>query len=200
MPDKTAPGFRDWRRRGTSHGMNPYWILRTGRLVLTPVGGADLPDLRAMKADPRVFAVMLGGVRGPTDVAEELARDVVAWGAHGYGIWAVRETAGNRFVGVTGLERRPDGRGVALRFALEPEAQGRGLAREAAGAALRYGHNHAGLDRIVAVARETNIGSRIVLGAIGMTECDRFAQNGYRMVLFESFGRPTASVADAWRR
>ena len=45
------------------------------------------------------------------------------------------------FVGITGLERRPDGRGVALRFALWPEAQGRGLAREAAGAALRFGHD-----------------------------------------------------------
>ena len=41
--------------------MNPLWVLRTARLVLTPVGGADLAELIAMKADPRVFAVMLGG-------------------------------------------------------------------------------------------------------------------------------------------
>lgn len=169
--------------------MNPLWILRTGRLVLTPVGGADLPDLRALKSDPQVFAVMLGGVRGPTEAAEELARDVIAWGANGFGIWAVRETPGNRFVGVTGLERRPDGRGVALRFALGQDAQGRGLAREAAGAALRFGHDNAGLTRIVAVARESNVGSRVVLGAIGMTECDSFGQNGYRMVMFESLRR-----------
>ena len=79
--------------------MNPTWILRTGRLLLTPVGGADLPDLRAIKSDPLVFAVMLGGVRSPAEVAEELARDVIAWGANGFGIWAVRETLGNRFVG-----------------------------------------------------------------------------------------------------
>jgi RimJ/RimL family protein N-acetyltransferase len=166
--------------------MNPIWILRTGRLVLTPVGGADLAALRILKADPQVFAVMLGGVRGPTETAEELARDVMAWGANGFGIWTVREIAGNRFVGIAGLEHRPDGRGVALRFAMEPDAQGRGLAREAAGAALRYGHDHANLDRIVAVARESNVGSRVVLGAIGMTACDSFTQHGYRMVMFES--------------
>ena len=166
--------------------MNPTWILRTGRLLLTPVGGADLPDLRAIKSDPLVFAVMLGGVRGPTEVAEELARDVIAWGANGFGIWAVRETLGKRFVGITGLERRPDGRGVALRFALEQDAQGRGLAREAAAGALRFGHDNAGLTRIVAVARASNVGSRVILGSIGMTECDRFGQNGYRMVMFES--------------
>jgi RimJ/RimL family protein N-acetyltransferase len=175
--------------------MNPRWILRTARLLLTPVSGADLPDLIAIKGDPRVFAVMLGGVRSPTQTQHELARDVVAWGAEGFGIWTIRETGSvmpqtNRssagFVGITGLERRPDGRGVALRFALWPDAQGRGLAREAAGAALRFGHDEAGLERIVAVARASNFASRIVLGGIGMTACDSFIQNGWPMVLYES--------------
>ena len=73
--------------------MNPNWILRTARLVLTPVGGGDLADLRAIKADPRVFAIMLGGVRTPEQTAEELAEDVVAWGANGFGMWAIREHA-----------------------------------------------------------------------------------------------------------
>lgn len=166
--------------------MNPFWILRTGRLVLMPVGGADLADLQAIKADPRVFAVMLGGVRSPSDTAEELARDVVAWGANGFGIWVIREAVNRNFVGMTGLEHRPDGLGVALRFALWPEAQGRGLAREAAAAVLRFGHDQAGLQRIVAVARESNFASRTVLGAIGMTERQFFMQRGHRMVLYQS--------------
>jgi RimJ/RimL family protein N-acetyltransferase len=164
--------------------MNPAWILRTARLVLTPVGGADLPDLRAIKADPAVFAVMLGGVRDPMQTAEDLAHNVIAWGRHGFGIWAIREAG--RFVGITGLEHRVDGRGVALRFALWPEAQGRGLAREAAFAALRFGHDRAGLPRIVAAARETNFGSRMVLGGIGMWEAGSFEQRGYTMILYES--------------
>jgi RimJ/RimL family protein N-acetyltransferase len=166
--------------------MNPFWILRTGRLVLTPVGGADLPDLQRIKADPRVFAVMLGGVRNHAETADDLARDVVAWGANGFGMWAIREAGTQHFVGIVGLEQRPDGRGVALRFALWPEAQGRGLAREAAAAALRFGHEGLGLTCIVAVARESNFASRTVLGSIGMTERETFAQLGHRMVLYES--------------
>jgi RimJ/RimL family protein N-acetyltransferase len=164
------------------------------------VGGADLADLRALKADPRVFAVMLGGVRSWAETAAELAEDVIFWGAHGYGIWAVRERAGNAFVGITGLRDRPDGRGVGLRFALWPEAQGRGLAREAAFAALRYGHEQARLVRIIGVARESNFASRTVLGGIGMTECDGFIQRGFAMVVYESCrdvlsGDPTARPA-----
>ena len=166
--------------------MSPYWTIRTARLVLTPVGGADLPDLRAIKADPRVFAIMLGGVRTPTETADELAEDVIAWGANGFGMWTIRERSSGCFVGITGLERRPDGRGVALRFALWPEAQGRGLAREAAGAALRFGHDQARLRRIIAVARETNFASRMVLGGIGMTECGSFIQHGHMMVIYRS--------------
>jgi len=166
--------------------VNPYQTIRTARLVLTPVGGADLADLRAIKQDPRVFAVMLGGVRNAVETAEELARDVMAWGAQGYGIWGVREAEGNRFVGITGLETRPDHRGVALRFAVWPEVQGLGYAREAASAALRFGHDRAGLKRIVAVAREANFASRTVLGAIGMVPCETFVQHGHAMVLFES--------------
>jgi RimJ/RimL family protein N-acetyltransferase len=164
--------------------MNPAWVLRTGRLVLSPVGGGDLADLRAIKADPAVFAVMLGGVRDYVRTADDLAQDVVAWGQHGFGMWAIREAG--RFVGITGLQHRADGRGVALRFALWPEAQGRGLAREAAFAALRFGHDRAGLPRIVAAARATNFGSRMVLGGIGMREADSFEQRGYTMILYES--------------
>jgi RimJ/RimL family protein N-acetyltransferase len=164
--------------------MNPAWVLRTGRLVLSPVGGGDLADLRAIKADPAVFAVMLGGVRDYVRTADDLAQDVVAWGQHGFGMWAIREAG--RFVGLTGLQHRADGRGVALRFALWPEAQGRGLAREAAFAALRFGHDRAGLPRIVAAARATNFGSRMVLGGIGMREADSFEQRGYTMILYES--------------
>jgi len=101
----------------------------------------------------------------------------------------VRERAGNAFQGITGLKDRPDGRGVALRFALWPEAQGRGLAREAAFAALRFGHERARLARIIAVARAGNFASRTVLGGIGMTECDGFTQGGFAMVVYESRAR-----------
>ena len=166
--------------------VNPLWVLRTGRLELRPVHGADLPDLRRLKTDPRVFAIMAGGIRSPAQTAEELARDVMAWGEHGFGIWSVREIATNAFAGITGLQHRRDGRGIALRFALWPEAQGRGFAREAAFAALCYGHERARLGRIIAVARASNYPSRMVLSGIGMRETGGFEQDGWPMVLYES--------------
>jgi RimJ/RimL family protein N-acetyltransferase len=70
--------------------MNASWVVRTGRLILRPVSYADLADLVRLKTDPRVFAVMLGGVRSPAAVAEELAADITFWGSHGMGMWAMR--------------------------------------------------------------------------------------------------------------
>jgi RimJ/RimL family protein N-acetyltransferase len=158
--------------------------IRTARLRLTPVGGQHLADLMALKADPLVFGMMLGGVRGAIDVTAELAADVVAWGADRVGMFAVHEAG--RFQGIAGIQRRPDRLGSALRFAVWPDARGRGVAREAAGAALRFAHDTAGMPRIVAVARAENFGSRMVLGAIGMTLCDEFRRDGHLLVVLES--------------
>jgi RimJ/RimL family protein N-acetyltransferase len=166
--------------------VSPSWTIRTARLVLTPVAWTDLPDLQALKSDPQVFAVMLGGIRTLVRTAEELAEDIAFWAANGCGIWAVRDAGTGAFLGITGFMQRPDGRGIALRFAFWPHARGHGLAREAAGVALQFGHERAGLARIVAVARESNIASRTVLGGIGMTEWETFSQDGHQMVLYQS--------------
>ena len=166
--------------------MNPAWVLRTGRLVMRPVSYLDLADLVALKGNPLVYAVMLGGVRSLGECVADLAEDISFWGELGVGMWAVREVGGEGFVGYVGLHRRPDGRGVALRFAVAVSGQGRGYASEAAGAALRFAHERAGLKRVVAVARETNIASRQVLGAIGMVECETYLRDGYRVVVYES--------------
>ena len=161
------------------------WVIATARLRMTPVAHWDLPDLVRLKGDPRAYAMLLGGVRNPVQAAEELAHDIQAWGRFGYGMWAVRAQRG-KFLGMTALMHRPDGRGVALRFAFHPEARGVGLASEAASAALNYAHNVAGLERVVGVAREENFASRSVLGSIGMAECATFMRGGYILYVYES--------------
>ena len=160
--------------------------LRTARLLLQPYRPQDLAELSAFKADPRVWASMLGGVRSPAQTAAELAAELSFWASHDVGMWTARHVAGGPLLGVTGLHVRPDARGIALRFAFATEVRGRGLAREAAARVLRDAHDRAGLTRVVAVARDTNFASRTVLGAIGMREAGDFQQQGHTMLLYES--------------
>ncbi|WP_215750012.1 MULTISPECIES: GNAT family N-acetyltransferase [unclassified Gluconobacter] len=156
--------------------------LRTARLVLTPVNWPDLEDMIALKADAGAFGQMLGGVRSCFDTEKEMAEDVAFWARRRIGIFAIRENG--RFVGITGVHERPDGRGIGLRFSIFPWATGRGIAREAAAAAIRYVLDE-GEPRIVAVAREDNLASRVVLGSIGMRHVDTFTRDGNTMFLYE---------------
>ena len=162
-------------------------MVRTARLLLAPVSWRDLDDMAALKSDVGAFGLMLGGVRSRVQAEAEMADDLAFWARRGVGIFTVREA--DRFVGMTGLHERPDGRGLGLRFALFLSARGRGIAREAAGAAVRFAHD-AGEIRVIAVARETNFASRTTLGGIGMTVVERFERDGHLMLVYESLRPP----------
>ena len=72
-----------------------------------------------------------------------------------------------------------------------PKRAAAGVAREAASAALRHAHDRAGIARIVAVSQVlSNFGSRMVLGSIGMVECDAFLRDGHVMLVYESVHIP----------
>ncbi len=159
--------------------------ITTERLSLLPPAPEHLPDLVRLKADERVFGLMLHGVRDANRTAMELADDIEFWTVRGYGIWCVHLKGTGEFLGIAGLMERPDGRGVALRYALWPEVRGHGYAREAARAALEFGHR-AGLRRLIAVAWVENLASRTVLADIGMVEHDAFMHQGKRMIVYES--------------
>ena len=157
--------------------------VRTARLLLTPVGWPDLDDMIALKGDAGAFGLMLGGVQSRSQATDEMVADIAFWARRRVGIFAIRENG--RFQGMTGVHERPDGLGLSLRFALWSQARGRGIAREAAAAALRFTHDQ-GEKRVVAVAREGNFGSRTILGGIGMSVCGRFERGGYPMLVYES--------------
>jgi len=144
-----------------------------------------LADLTRLKADERVFGDMLHGVRTPARTREELEDDIAFWQVRGYGTWCVFLREAGEFLGIAGLMERPDGRGIALRYALWPDCRGKGYAREAAAAALAFGHA-AGLVRIIAVVWAENLSSRMVLQDIGMAEADAFIRGDRRMLIYES--------------
>jgi RimJ/RimL family protein N-acetyltransferase len=157
--------------------------LRTARLTLAPVGWRDLDDIAKLKADAGAFGLMLGGVRNRAQSEADMAEDIAFWARRRIGIFTLREAG--RFVGITGVHERPDGRGVGLRFALWPWAAGRGLAREAAATVLNFTHD-AGERRVIAVTRETNFASRTILGGIGMHVVSHFPRDGHTMLIYES--------------
>lgn len=143
--------------------------IETARLRLRRFTPDDLDDLERLFSDPAVM-LYLGIEAGKTlsrqETAETLRGFISGWDKHGFGRWAVTHQETQRFIGLCGLKLlagQPE-----LIYALEKAYWGQGLATEAARAALRYGFEEVGLERIVAVTRRENVASQRVMQTIGM--------------------------------
>lgn len=143
--------------------------IETARLRLRLFTPEDLDGLAGLFADPEVMTY-LGAEAGRTMSREESTRalenTIRGWRERGYGRWAVVDKESGRFIGLCGLKSL--GGEAELIYALGKAYWGRGLATEAAGAALRYAFEEAGLERVVAVTRHGNVASRRVLTRVGM--------------------------------
>lgn len=156
----------------------------------------DLDQLAQWYADPELMKWMVYRRRadpGPPGVMtrEEaqyfLERDIRHWEEHGFGVWAAEEKARGRLIGRVGLSLQPH-------IASEPEAGwlldrdfwGKGLATEGARAALRFGFEEVGMERIVAATPPGNHRSIAVMQRIGMClDCEmRLPDPGVELVVY----------------
>lgn len=146
--------------------------LETPRLVLRPFTPEDAASHAELYADPEVLRWLGPGLDSPHAPAERSRRAVAGFVAHwaerGWGVWAVRDRETGAFLGQCGLRHWDELAEVELLYALARRAWGRGLATEAARAALRDGFARLGLERVVGVTRPDNVGSRAVLVKLGL--------------------------------
>ena len=143
--------------------------LNTSRLTLRPVRPEDAQAFQAFYSDPEVMAIRKFGVLDANATRRQLQGMVEHWVTHGFGMWVVEERATREFAGECGLRRLEDASDVELSYGLYTRFRGRGLATEAARAALDFGIEVLGLERIVAVSRGDNENSHRVLEKLGMT-------------------------------
>jgi ribosomal-protein-alanine N-acetyltransferase len=107
-------------------------------------------------------------------------------------VWAVIERTTGELIGHCGLNHMPESTDIEVLYALARATWGRGLATEAAEAALAHGFGPVALPRIIAVTKPENVASRRVMERLGM------AYEGER----DAFGMHLACYAlsrDGWR-
>lgn len=145
----------------------------TARLYLRQWRDADRAPCAAMNADPEVMEFF------PSIHSRETSdASIDAWtaqfAAQGWSNWAAELIDTGEFVGFVGLSvpRRtlPCSPCVEIGWRLARPFWGRGLASEAATAALRVGFERVGLDEIVSVTTLANRRSRAVMERIGLRD------------------------------
>jgi len=145
--------------------------LRTERLLLRRWRPSDREPFARINADPAVME-FFPGLQSPQVSAEMIEWIEGDFDRDGFGLWAVELPGELPLAGFVGLVRvrseMPFAPAVEAGWRLTPRAWGRGIAREAAEAALAYGFGPAGLEEIVAYTAALNVRSRRLMERLGM--------------------------------
>ena len=147
--------------------------IETPRLVLRPWDETDVPPFAAINADPEVMRwISDGSVRDEQQTRTLVAEIGELWDAEGYGLFAVEIRETGELAGFTGLavprflpEVMP---AVEIGWRLGRSCWGRGLATEAARAALRFAILERGLERLVSIVQVGNGASERIMVKLGM--------------------------------
>lgn len=145
--------------------------LDTANLILRPLEVADVPAYAAFRSDPQVMRYLPPAARDgdqATIAAQRVPAFLAHWKQHGYGIWGVFERGSGALVGHCGLNHIEDYDETEVLYALARHAWGRGLATEAARAAVDFGFGPMGLTRIIALVHPDNVASQRVLAKLGL--------------------------------
>jgi [ribosomal protein S5]-alanine N-acetyltransferase len=143
---------------------------RTGRFDVRPWADGDLLALHQVLGDPRV--VWWDEEAGPLAHSQQVldrVRHATAHGRAGCGWFAVVERATGEVVGNV-LLREPvvETDGVEIGWHVRVVEQGRGVATEAARAAVTHARDHLGATRVVALISTGNTPSERVAAKLGM--------------------------------
>jgi len=153
-------------------------LAETERLILREW---DEPDARAFYDVMNTPAVMqhLGGVQSFEGWNEGFERLRLYQRDYGHTFWVVEDKASGEILGFCGLKRvntpgAPDElAGVPeIGWRLRESAWGKGIAKEAAIAAMDLAFGRFGYDRVIALTIPANVGSEGLMKRLGMTRAE----------------------------
>ena len=144
---------------------DPFPVIATSRLRLNQISKEDLQALLFLRSDPEVMRYIdRPRAEGPEDILQflELIEQELK---EGKGIaWAIRLHDSPDLIGYIGYWRmQPSNYRSEVGYALHPEHQGKGLAREALEAVIGFGFKQMGLHSIEANINPGNDASRQLL-------------------------------------
>jgi RimJ/RimL family protein N-acetyltransferase len=143
--------------------------LETPRLLLCNWKEQDRHALRPLTEDPEVLRYINHGVPW-TETESRAWLDRQRWQREtlGYCYWKLLDRKTHRLVGFCGVQPLENSPETEIGWRLARDCWGRGLASEAAGAAMDDAFRRGGLRRLVALVMEPNLASRRVTEKLGM--------------------------------
>lgn len=147
---------------------SPNHRIKTKRLFMRPVSEADLCEYVALFSDKdvmRFVGIKAGDIPSHKEIKQLHHSTVQAWKSRGYGRWSLFDKFTNEFVGLCGF--RAEEGNPELICAMHKNFWGRGLAKEASNACLRYGFEAFHFKEVRAFTRPDHNRARRVMDKLG---------------------------------
>ncbi len=158
--------------------------LETERLRLRAPRASDFEAYADFRTGPR--ATFLGGPYNRAEAFEQLAALIGHWLLRGYGRWMVADRESDRPLGVVGLYYPEDWLEPEIAWSVFEEAEGRGIAFEAACATRCHAYATLGWSTVVSLIDPQNTRSAALAERLGAT------REGV-------FHHPGLGAMDVWR-
>ena len=160
-------------------------MLRTSRLILDRWESSDWRAFRPIAIDVEVLRYINGGVPWTDDQIQNFVnRQVQRYSEHGYCRWKLLEASTGDLIGFCGPGIWRDAADPELGWWLARSHWGRGLATEAARAALADAFDRLKLPRIISIAMPENTSSIGVMKKLGLKFDAEFENEGIKLVRY----------------
>ncbi len=140
---------------------------------------------RAIAGDPEVMRYIGDGTPWSEERSRQFVeRQIEVFQDRAFCLWKLVPAEGGPLIGFCGLQPLAETPDIEIGWWLARSMWGRGLATEAARAALRDGFERIGLDRIVSIAQPPNTASIRIMAKLGMRNEGVTAFRGIPVVFF----------------
>ena len=143
-------------------------VIETERLVLRIPRIGDFERFAELHADEEA-ARHIGGAVTRAEAWRRFLSQPGAWVVQGFGMFAIVERDGGRWLGQAGPWRPEGWPGNEIGYSLHPDAWGRGYALEAATAAIEWALEHLGWDGFIHCIAPENAASQKLAKRLGST-------------------------------
>ena len=160
-------------------------VLETERLVLSTWQSCDWTAFRPIATDIEVMRYITGGVPWSDELIQAfIDRQVKLYAERGFCRWKLTEKSTGELVGFCGVGFWRDALDPEIGWWLARRCWGRGLATEAARAALRDAFERVRLERVISVAARENAASTRIMEKLGLKLESEFERDGVALVRY----------------
>ena len=160
-------------------------MISTERLILGPWEFKDWRAFEPIATDPEVMRYITRGIPWTeAQIQAWVAKQVDLYRDRGFCRWKITDASSGEMLGFCGPGMWRDQPDPEIGWWLKRSHWGRGLATEAARAALRDAFEHRGIQRLISVATPENVASIAIMKKLGLAFDAELESQGQTLVRY----------------